>query len=64
MRYPREKIQEAILHPDINIRERAVNYFTQAYSPDPSLMPMVIQAIEKYGRTDEAIRLIEIARGL
>lgn len=64
MRYPREKIQEAILHPDINIRERAVNYFTQAYSPDPSLMPTVIEAIEKYGRTDEAIRLIELAGGL
>jgi len=64
MRYPREKIQEAILHPDIKIRERAVSYFALAYSPDPSLMPMVIQAIEKYGRTDEATRLIEIAQRL
>jgi hypothetical protein len=50
MRLPASKIKEAILHPDADIRERVVHYFAQSFSQDTSLVPLVIQAVERYGR--------------
>jgi len=50
MRLPESKIKEAILHPDADIREWAVRYFAQSFSRDTSLVPLVIQAVERYGR--------------
>ena len=50
MRLPEEKIKEAILHPDAEIRERAVHYFAESFSQDTSLVPLVIRAVERYGR--------------
>jgi len=64
VRYPQEKIKEAILHPDIDLGCRAVNYFAKAFSPDPSIMPLVIQAVEAFGRQDETYRLVGAARDL
>jgi len=64
VRYPQEKIKEAILHPDIEMRDRAVNYFAESFSTDKSLMPLVIQAVETYGRQNEAYRLIGPSRQL
>ena len=51
MRYPEAKIKEAILHPDLDVRDAAIRYFNSSTTPDYSLMPLAIQAIEKYGRT-------------
>lgn len=51
MRYPEDKIKEAILHPDLDIRDTAIRYFYSSTTPDCTLMPLAIQAIEKYGRT-------------
>ena len=48
MRYPEGKIKEAILHPDPEIRDRATGYFARSSCPDPSLMPLVIEAVETY----------------
>lgn len=53
MRFPESKIKAAILHPDILVRRRAVEYFTSSYSSDASIMPLIIQAVEKFGRDDE-----------
>jgi hypothetical protein len=64
MRYPQEKIKEAFLHPDIEIRDRAVTYFAKAFSTDTSLMSLVIQAVEKYGRQNDAYLLIGASRDL
>ena len=64
MRYPEDKIKEAILHPDIEIRDRAVSYFAKAFSTDTSLMPLVIKAVENYGRQNDAYRLIGASREL
>ncbi len=50
MRLPEDKIKEAILHPNADIRERAVRYFADAYSDDTTIAPLVIQAVERYGR--------------
>ena len=63
MRYPEAKIKEAILHPDPEIRDRATSYFAKSFSPDPSIMPLVIKAVETHGRQD-AYRLIGLSRDL
>ncbi len=63
MRLPYEKIKEAILHPDLEIRDRATCYFAKSYSLDPSIMPMVIKAVETSGRQD-AYHLIGPSRDL
>ncbi len=46
MRFPEDKIKEAILHPDPEIRRRATRYFSNSYSPDPSIMAQVIKAVQ------------------
>ncbi|MCY2986403.1 MAG: hypothetical protein NTY19_00805 [Planctomycetota bacterium] len=52
MRLSEEKIKQAILHPQLEIRQRAVRYFDDCYSEDEGVVPLVIQAVEKYGRED------------
>ena len=64
MRYPEDKIKEAILHPDIDIRDRAVSYFAKSFSTDTSIMPVVIKAVETYGRQNDTYRLIGASRDL
>ena len=64
MRLSEDKIKEAILHPDIEIRDRATRYFAKSSSPDVSIMPLVIQAVETYGRQNDAYRLIGKSRAL
>jgi hypothetical protein len=51
MRYPEDKIKAAIVHPDLDVRDTAIRYFYHATSPGDTLMPLAIQAIERYGRT-------------
>ena len=62
MRYHEVKIKEAILHPDIEIRDRAVSYFAKSFSPDPTIMPLVIKAVETYSKQNDAYRLIGASR--
>jgi threonine synthase len=64
VRYPEDKIKEAVLHPDIEIRHRAVIYFAKSFSTDTSLMPLVIKAVETYGRQNDAYRLTGASREL
>jgi len=33
MRYPEGKIKEAILHPDIDVRDTAIRYFYSSTAP-------------------------------
>ena len=63
MRLHEAKIKEAILHPDPAIRQRATRYFAESSVHDPSIMPLVIKAIETYGKQD-AYTLIGSARDL
>src|SRR5271166_1502314 len=64
MRLPEDKIKEAILHADPEIRVRATSYFAKSYSSDVSIMPLVIKAVETYGRQNDAYRLIGLSRDL
>jgi hypothetical protein len=52
MRLTEAQVKEAILSPDQDVRGAAVFYFAQAYSADPGVMPLAIQAIEQYGWKD------------
>src|SRR5262249_41406903 len=63
VRFPEGKIKEAIRHPDPEIRDRAIWYFAKSFSPDPTIMPLVIRAVETHPKQD-AYRLIGLSRGL
>jgi hypothetical protein len=52
MRLPEAKIKQAILNPELDIRQRAMRYFSVCHSDDEGVVPLVIQAVEKYGRED------------
>jgi hypothetical protein len=63
MRLPENRIKEAILDTDMEIRQRAVRFFASSYSSDTSIMPLVIKAVETFGRED-AYPLIGLSRDL
>ena len=63
MRLPEEIIKEAILNADLEIRQRAVQFFAKSYSADISVMPLIIKAVETFGRKN-AIPLICLSRDL
>jgi len=63
MRIQESQIKEAILHPVEEIRLTAVSYFADSHSRDESLMPLVIQAVEKYGK-ETAFRILRDAERL
>ena len=50
MRLSESKIKEAILHPEEEVRLRAIAYFSRSSASDETIMPLVIEAVEKYGR--------------
>lgn len=52
MRLSEDKIKQAILHPALDIRRRALEYFSVCFSQDESVVPLVIEAVERYGRTE------------
>ena len=57
MRTPEATIRAAILHPVEEIRTKALNYFSHRLAEDTTLMPLVIQAVENYGR-DKAFMIL------
>jgi len=60
MRIQESKIKEAILHPEEEIRLKAVSYFADSHSQDETLMPLVIQTVEKYDK-ETAFRILRDA---
>jgi hypothetical protein len=46
-----DKIKAGILHADVDVRFAVLHYFADCYSPDPTVMPVAIEAIERFGRT-------------
>jgi hypothetical protein len=63
VRLSEDRIKEAILDTDLEIRQRAVRYFAKSFSTDTSVMPLVIKAVETFGRED-AYHLIGLSRDL
>ncbi|MFO8015307.1 MAG: hypothetical protein R6X20_18650 [Phycisphaerae bacterium] len=52
MKLTTDRIKEGILHERRMVRDLAARYFSEAYSPDPDVMPKVIEAIETRGWAD------------
>lgn len=50
MRTSESTIRQRILFPDAEVRATALAYFCSSQCQDETLMPLVIQAIEQYGR--------------
>jgi 2-hydroxy-3-keto-5-methylthiopentenyl-1-phosphate phosphatase len=50
MRTPEENIKQAILFTEEEVRLTAVAYFAERHCQNEAIMPVVIQAVEKYGR--------------
>jgi hypothetical protein len=63
VRLSENKIKEAILDTDLEIRQRASRFFARSHSTDPSVMPLVIKAVETFGKQD-AYHLIGLSRHL
>jgi hypothetical protein len=42
-------LKQAILHPQLEIRQRALRYFSVCHSDDERVVPLVIQAVKRYG---------------
>ena len=57
MRTPEATIRAAIHHPVEEIRTKALDYFGRCDTQDATLMPLVIQAVDKYGR-DKAFAIL------
>lgn len=49
MRPDPDQIKAAILHADQDVRRAAVEYFTGGGCDDPTIMSLVIEAVERYG---------------
>jgi hypothetical protein len=62
MRLPADKIKQAIFHPDADVRDAAVFYFARSCLPDPTIMPLAIQAFEQYGL--DAFEIMTFLQGL
>ncbi len=63
MRASEEKVIAAISHPERKIRRTTVAYYSRSYSSDPTVMPLVIRAVEKYG-WDASFSVLRAAGGL
>ena len=63
MRPPESKIKEVVLHPEEEVRLTALDYFSRSNAKDETIMPLVIEAVEKYGR-DRAFRILRSADSL
>jgi hypothetical protein len=48
-----ERIKPYLLHEDRHIREAAVEYFSDSWSSDPDLVPMLLDACERFGDQDD-----------
>ncbi|MEI7837812.1 MAG: SEC-C metal-binding domain-containing protein [Planctomycetota bacterium] len=52
MRLTDSQIKQGIVHPEVVVRNVALPYFADSLRDDPSVMPLVIQAIETHGWDD------------
>jgi hypothetical protein len=61
MRLPEAKIKEALVHPERLVRQEALLYFANCYSRDAEVMPLAIQAVETYGRSQAFLHVHVLA---
>ena len=49
MRLTEDQIKQGLLHPERLVRDCAARYFADSFSDNPTLMPLVVEAVETYG---------------
>jgi hypothetical protein len=49
MRLPLQRVKDAILHPEKDVRTEAVYFFSRSFSTDPAIMPLAIRAVGQFG---------------
>ena len=49
MRLSESQVKQAILHPDQNVRDAAIYYFSRSFSTDPDLVTLALQVVRQYG---------------
>ena len=50
MRLPESQIKQAILHPEEEVGLTALTHFTDSFSRDETIMPLVIETVGKHDR--------------
>ncbi len=63
MRLAESQIKVGILHAEEEVRLQAVGYWADCHGRDETIMPLVIQAVERYGRSS-AFRMLRDAERL
>ncbi len=63
MRAPEATIKDALLSADPQVRELALEHFGHGHRDDPHVMPLVVQAIQRYG-WQEAFASLELLDNL
>ena len=51
MRLSEDQIRQGILHPDVDVRFACLHHFSEGDGRDTSVMPVAIEALERFGRT-------------
>jgi hypothetical protein len=57
LRFSEPEIRKAICHTDLSVRVAALDYFSRSFSTDTSVMPLIIEAVERYGR-ENSVHLV------
>ena len=52
-----EQIKPFLCHQEKIIREHAVEYFSESFSRDTDLMPLILESCEKYGEEENSLLL-------
>jgi hypothetical protein len=50
-RLSEDQIKQGVLHADQDVRSACLHYFADCYSRNPTVMPVVVEALERFGRT-------------
>jgi SEC-C motif len=61
--FPAEKIKPFLVHETKRVRSKALSYFSESYSRDSDVMPLVLTACERWG-SEKNIRLLSMADDL
>lgn len=61
MRLPEARVLQGILHADREVRFAALQYFGRSFSRSPAVMPVVIEAFDRWGFADAFVHKFPIS---
>ena len=57
-----EQVKPFLLHDDVDVRRNAATYFTDSWSDDPEILPMLLEACGRFGVEDDRRNLYHADR--